>query len=182
MVGMEKIKIVLTILSIVIVVGPLAGVALLYRDNLSGLVFPPEVSNLENGQIGNVTVSDFVAPAIAGEPQYDPDTGALNVSLSFTNPLNNEISVDQFKADIKSKDQNIELGNVELAKPISIAPGENGIVDVIGNLSPELIKQIQTQYQDNGKVNIVFENIDAVVAGVSFHLDSFDAGSIQLPR
>jgi len=179
---MEKVKIALIILSIAIVIGPLAGMALIYRDNLAGMVLPPEISNMANGQIGNVTASNFVAPTLASEPQYNPNTGALSVSLSFTNPLSNQISVEQFSADIKSKDNNIPLGNISLADPINIAPGENGIIDVAGNLSPELINQIQTKYQDNGRVNVVIENIDAVVAGVHFHLGSFDVGSIQLQR
>jgi hypothetical protein len=74
------------------------------------------------------------------------------------------------------------LDNISLVEPINIAPGPNGIIDVEGNISPELINQIQTQYQDNGKVNIIIENINAEVGGIQFHLDSFDAGAIQLPR
>ena len=182
MFDMEKLKIALTLLSIAIVIGPLAGMALIYRDNLAGLVVPPEIINIANGQIENVTASNFVSPSLAGEPQYNPDTGALNVAFNFTNPLTNQISVDQFSADIKSKDNNALLGNISLVEPINIAPGENGIIDVAGNLSPELINQIQTQYQDNGKVNIIIENINAEVAGVQIHLESFDVGSIQLPR
>ncbi len=38
---MEKIKIALTIISIAIVIGPLAGIALIYRNNLADLVLPP---------------------------------------------------------------------------------------------------------------------------------------------
>ena len=182
MVDMEKVKIALTLLSIAIVVGPLAGMAFIFRDNLAGLIVPPEINNIVNGQIGNVTASNFVSPSLEGEPQYNPDTGALNVAFNFTNPLTNQISVDKFLADIKSKDNHALLGNISLVEPINIAPGKNGIIDVAGNLSPELINQIQTQYQDNGKVNIIIENINAEVAGIQFHLDSFDAGSIQLPR
>ena len=48
-------------------------------------------------QIGNVTASDFVSPSIVGDPQYNPDTGALNVAFNFTNHLTNQISVDKFQ-------------------------------------------------------------------------------------
>lgn len=40
---MDKVKIALTILSIAIVIGPLVGVAYVYRDNLLGLVVPPKL-------------------------------------------------------------------------------------------------------------------------------------------
>ena len=74
MVDMEKVKIALTLLSIAIVVGPLAGMALIFRDNLAGLVVPPEITNIANGQMGNVTASNFVSPSLASEPKYNPDT------------------------------------------------------------------------------------------------------------
>ena len=46
---MEKVKIALTLLSIAIVVGPLAGMAFIFRDNLAGLVFLPEINSIVNG-------------------------------------------------------------------------------------------------------------------------------------
>ena len=39
---MNKVKIALTILTIAITVGPLLGVVYIYRDNLVGLVLPPD--------------------------------------------------------------------------------------------------------------------------------------------
>jgi hypothetical protein len=184
---MDKVKIALTILSIAIVVGPLAGMLIIYRDNLAGLVLPPEIENATNGQVGNLAVSNFVAPTLASEPQYNPDTGAFNVDFNFTNPLSNQISVEQFSADLKSRDTNIDLGNIVLNQPIDIAPGENGIIDVGGILNQDTINQIKAQYEDTGYINVVLENVNAQVAGVSFHLDqldlgSLDIGSIQIPE
>ena len=46
---MDKVKIALTMLSILIVIGPLAGVAYVYRDNLLGLVVPPQIKSLVSG-------------------------------------------------------------------------------------------------------------------------------------
>jgi hypothetical protein len=48
--------------------------ALIFRDNLAGLVVPPEITNIANGQMGNVTASNFVSPSLASEPKYNPDT------------------------------------------------------------------------------------------------------------
>ena len=93
---MEKIKIALILLTIAITVGPLVGALIVYRDNLTELVFPPELKDVANGEIGNVAASDFEAPTITQEPRYNPDTGDFSVAFNFTNPLPNEISVDQF--------------------------------------------------------------------------------------
>ena len=56
---MKKLKIFLTLLSVVIIVVPVAFEVLLYRDNLLGLIVPPEMINLfnrdsRNGDGGNL--------------------------------------------------------------------------------------------------------------------------------
>jgi len=43
---MDKVKTALTLVSIAIIVGPIAGAVFLYRDNLLGLVVPPQVKSL----------------------------------------------------------------------------------------------------------------------------------------
>jgi hypothetical protein len=177
---MDKIKITLTLLSIAIVVGPLAGMAIIYRDDLSGLVIPPEIKNITNGEVNDSSPSNFVTPTLANDPQYNPDTGEFNVDFNFTNPLSNQISVEQFSADLKSSDTNIDLGHINLNQPINIAPGENGIIDVSGILNQDTINQIKAQYDQTGYVNVVLENVNAQVAGVTFHLDRLDLGSLDL--
>lgn len=182
---MNKAKIALTILSIAIVVGPIASVVLLYRDNLVGLVVPPEIKNLgENLSVNNSSSSPFIAgsnvqlPTLAGETQYNQETGAFSYPINFTNPLKTEISVDQISAQIQSKDNNAILGNISITQPIEIAPGQSGIINATGNLDPEAINQIKAQY--SGDVNnIALENVNIVVGGIQIHFDELDAGSLQ---
>ena len=178
---MEKIKIALVLLTIAITVGPLVGVLIVYQDDLTALVFPPELKDVANGEIGSIAATDFEAPTITQEPQYNPETGDFSVAFNFTNPLPNEISVDQFSAQVKSKDNNSLLGNINLAQPINIDPGENGIIDVVGNLDAATLEQVKAQYEQNGTINVILENVDATIAGVTFHIDQLDLGSIQLP-
>jgi hypothetical protein len=182
---MNNVKIALTLLSIAIVVGPLAGVVLFYRDNLVGLVVPPEIKNLDSGlSEGNLTNPQFIngsqfqLPTLVGEPQYNQETGAFSYPINFTNPLKTEISVDSMSAEIKFKDNNVILGNISITQPIEIAPGQSGIINATGNLDPEKVSQIKAQY--SGDVNnIVLENVNIVVGGVEMHFDELDAGSLQ---
>jgi hypothetical protein len=183
---MNKTKIALTILTIVISIGPLLGVVFIYRDNFMGIVFPPQIQDVINGNNnGNsgspfgATASDFQMPTISNQPQYDPQTGNFQLAVNFTNPLNSTISVDQFSAQIKDADNNALLGNISLANPINISPGENSIIDIAGNLSQDTINQIQAQYGQNP--NIALENINVVIAGITLHLDELNIGQIQLP-
>lgn len=177
---MDKVKIALTVLSIVIIVGPIAGVVLAYRDNLLGLVVPPEVNSLVNGN-GNFTESQFKPPMPVGEPQYNPDTRTFTFPFNFTNPLKNEISIDQLSAEVKSKENNVTLGTVSINEPIKISPGETAIINVTGGWTQEAINQLKAQYSENSNINVALENVNVVVGGVKVHMDEIDAGSIQLP-
>ena len=79
---MDKVKIALTILSVAIVVGPLIGIAFVYRDNLLGLVVPPQIKSLINGGDSNGLTSvgsQFQMPTLVGDPQYNAQTGAVAV-------------------------------------------------------------------------------------------------------
>jgi hypothetical protein len=178
----DTVKVVLTVLSVVIVVGPLAGLALIYRDNLAGLVLPPEAGRMVNGDVSGVVASGFVPPSLVGDPQYNSTTGAFNVSFNFTNPLANSVSVENFSASLKSSVNNAFLGTIELSKPINVSPGKTAIIDVGGNLNATIINQISNQYQQNGHIPLNIEKADATVAGVRFHVENLSIGSIQLPR
>ena len=65
---MDKVKIALTVLSILIVIGPLVGVAYVYRDNLLGLVVPPQIKNMVNGgdSTGAQSQPEFQTPQLVG--------------------------------------------------------------------------------------------------------------------
>jgi hypothetical protein len=183
MMNMDKVKVALTVLSIMLIAAPLLGVVYVYRDNLIGLVLHPEVTDMMNGNTNQTSpMGDFELPSVAGEPQYNSQTGAFNLAFNFTNPLTNDLSVDKFSATIKSRDNNAVLGNVALAEPISVASGENSILSVAGNLDQNTVNQLVSQYQGNRNLNVVLEDVDAIVGGIHFHLDQIDIGSITLPE
>ena len=181
-IGMDKVKIALTMLSIAIIVGPFAGVVYIYRDNLLGLVFPPEVNGLVNG---NFTESQFQPPMPAGEPQYNPENRTATFSFKFTNPLKNEISINQISAGVICKTHNVFLGNVSIDKPIKIGPGETDIINAYGTWTQEAINHFQAQHSgpEDDDINVAFEDLNVEVAGIKVHLDELpDVGWVPLPR
>lgn len=186
---MDKVRIVkisLTILSILIIVVPLVAEVYAYRDDLVGLVLPPQIRDLMNGGNSNgnsqqssqlaQAISNFQMPQPVGEPQYDPATGAFTYPFNFTNPLNTEISLNQFSAEVVGVN-NTPLGNVSI-KPVDVAPGQNAVVTVTGNLSQQAINELEAQYQ-NGNLDISLKNVNVNVAGISVHIDQIsDIGQI----
>ncbi len=181
---MDKVKFALTILSILIVIGPLAGAAYVYRDNLLGLVVPPQIKNMISGgdSTGPQSQPEFQTPQLVGQPQYNAQTGAFTVSFNFTNPLTNEVSIDNLSAEVQSEEGGFSLGNISLNQPIQITPGETSIINVSGILNQATISQLEAQNPGVNGINISLENLNADVAGVNVHMDQVNnVGQLQLP-
>ena len=180
---MDKVKIALTMLSILIVIGPLAGVAYVYRDNLLGLVIPPQVKSLVSGgnSAGSQSQPQFQTPQLVGQPQYNAQTGAVTVSFNFTNPLTNQISIDQLSAEVISED-GVSLGNISINQQIQMTPGETSTINVSGILNQNAISQFEAQNPGVSGINISLANLNVDVAGVNVHMDQVNnVGQLQLP-
>ncbi len=191
---MNKLKIALTLITIAIIVVPFSYVVIAYSGNLVGLVLPPQFSNLgqslEQNFGGNpsgsstspinITGSDFQVPQIVGTPQYDPTTGDFNIAINATNPLPNEISVEQLSVEIQSKDNSGLIGNISIPQVIDIQPGESAIINVEGVIPQQLYDQINSQNTGNIDINnILLKNLDVTVGGIKVHMDQIDPASIQ---
>ena len=180
------------ILSIAIIVVPLVAEVYAYQNNLEGLVVPPQISDLMNGgnsnngrngtagsqssQLAQSVIPNFQMPQAIGQPQYDPNTGAFSAPFNFTNPLNSQISIEQFSAEVVGAN-NALLGNVSIT-PVNVGPGQNAVITVTGNLSQEAVNQLEAQYQ-SGNLNVSLKNVNVNLAGVSVHIDQInDIGSI----
>jgi len=186
----DRVKFALSILSVMIIVVPLVVEVYVYKDNLEGLVLPPQIKDLmnggNNGNSGSFTypqssasssLPNFQMPQPVGQPQYDPATGAFNYPFNFTNPLSTQLTLTQLSAQVVTED-GTPIGNISIPQTISIAPGANSIITVAGNLNTEEVNQLAARYQ-SGNLNIALNNVNVVVGGVSIHMDHIDAGSIS---
>jgi hypothetical protein len=203
---MKKLKIFLTLLSVVIIVMPVAFEVLLYRDNLLGLIVPPEMINLvnsdsRNGDGGNLPNSSdnssslisgnndissllssgFELPKLVGPPQYNPDTNTLSLIFNFTNPLETSIAFDKLEAGIISHDDGVFLGNVSLAKPLRLEPGQTLDITVLDALSPETINYFKSNVIGQNSINVDFVNLNVDVAGITVQVDRQNIGNIPIP-
>jgi hypothetical protein len=177
--SLNKVKIALTLLSIGIIVGPLAGIMYVYRDNLVGLVFPPQVQSLlsgggSSGSQGSQLsqdLSDFKLSQSGEQLQYNPSTGVISYPFNFTNPLNTPISFDQMSAEVVSGN-NVSLGTLSI-QPTTIAPGANEIINATGNLSQSAISQL-AQNSGATNLNIGLENVNVDVGGVKVHINQIN--------
>jgi hypothetical protein len=189
---MNKVRLCLTVLTIAIMVAPLLVELALYRDNLMGLIIPPEISDIMNGggnsnggnsaaDNGGFINSDFEMPQQVGEPQYDPATKTVSFTFSFTDPLDNPVTVDTFQAGIVSHNDGVFLGNITIDKPITLVPGETVDITALGILSDDAINYFKAHAENQQPINIDLTNLNVDVGGIIVELDKQNLGEITIP-
>jgi hypothetical protein len=185
---MNKLKIFLTILSIAITVVPLMTVVYIYRDNLIGLVAPPELMSLTNGDGGNSVGSSilnpdtpFEPPQSVGEPTYDPNTRTATFTFNFTNPLKTPISIGELSAGINVHEDGFHLGDVNISQPVTFKPGQTELITAYGVLSSDAINYLKTQHAGASYINVDFTNLNLEVSGIKIQIDQQNVGNIPIP-
>jgi hypothetical protein len=193
---MKKLKIFLTLLSVFIIVVPIAVEVLLYRDNLLDLFVPPEITTLIEGgdgngavnreitgesDIGNLMNSGFELPQLVGEPQYNPETKTFSFTFNVTNPLQTPVSVNKLEAGIFSHDDGVFLGNVTLEEPLTLEPEQTMDITALAMLSNEAINYFKTNSNVKNSTNVDLVNLKVDVAGIIVQVDRQNIGDIPIP-
>ncbi len=169
-------------LSVAIVVVPLAVQFLAYKDNLLGLIFPPELANLANpSSSDNPVNTQFKMPELVGV-EYYRETRTANFTFSFTNPLKTEIGVEAFEAGVRCHDHGILLGDASIGDGLTLAPGETVDIVAMGQLSPEAVNHFLTQHANEDDVNIDFVNLNVEIGGIKIQVDEQNIGWIPIPQ
>jgi hypothetical protein len=179
---MNKTKILLTLLSVMIIVLPLAVQVLAYQDNLIGLIIPPEIANMANGSSNSSSIANlpFQPPQIVKEPEYNPET--KTATFTFTNPLKTEMSVKTLEAGVKCHDHDVMLGNVSIGDSLTLIPGQSVEIQALGQLSDEAVNHFLTQHASSNNVNVDFSNLNVEFGGVQIQLDEQNIGWIPIPQ
>jgi hypothetical protein len=90
---MDKVRLALVLITIAITLGPFLGVLIVYRNNLSELIIPPEMNQLLNGGQG---ISDVTGNTSGQSGQTDNQTSDIvsfiDSFLSGDGPMSGDIS------------------------------------------------------------------------------------------
>ena len=174
---MDKVRLILTVISIVIVVVPIVGVVLMYQNNLLGLFIPPQaneiIDSLSNSGGNNVT-----PPEIVGEPQYDPASRTFTLSFQFKNPLPVDVTVKSMSGNIVCDADNFPLGKATLSKPVSMGAGETAIVTVKGTWTDAAISHFQTAHKGEKTVTVDLVDLAVDASGITVQTGE----RIQIPN
>jgi hypothetical protein len=179
---MGKIRLLLTVITIVIVVIPLLGIFLAYQDNLLGLFIPPELTEMADDLLGGYgdNESGFEPPAIVGEPHYDEASRTFAVTFEYKNSFPMDITVRSFTGNIECEEHRFPLGNASFSEPVSIDAGETGLITVFGTWTEEAINHFGTAHGNEQNVDVVLSDFAVDFSGIKLKLDQ--SPSMQVPN
>jgi hypothetical protein len=170
---MDKIRLLLTVITIVIVVIPLVGMLLAYQNNLLGLFVPPEITEIADDLMGGDVDNGpgLEPPTMVGEPQYDEASHTFAVTFEYKNSFPIDIIVKSLTGNIECEEHRFPLGNASLSEPVSIDAGETGTMTVLGTWTDEAVNHFATAHADEENVDVVLLDFAVDISGIKLQLD-----------
>jgi hypothetical protein len=168
---MDKVRLILTVISIVIVVVPIVGVVLMYQSNLLGLFIPPEANEIIDtlSNSGGGSEGPMLEPV--GEPQYDPANRTFAQTLQFTNTFPFDITLNSMSGDAQCAAHGFHLGTITLDKPVSIDKGETKTITILGTWTEDAITHFQTAHAGEEMVDANLVGFTVDVKGIQVQMD-----------
>ena len=180
---MEKVRMVLTLVTIAIVVVPIVGMLLVYQGNLVGLFVPPEINQIaddfmDGGDGGNNGDNGpgLEPPKMVGDPVYDEATGTFSVSFEYTNTLPFDITVNSLTGNIECAEHHFTLGVASLSEPVSIAQDETELLTIVGSWTDDAISHFGTAHSNEQNVAVILSDFTVDISGIQLQLDPNQLG------
>ncbi|MDR2700328.1 MAG: hypothetical protein LBC12_05940 [Nitrososphaerota archaeon] len=185
---MSKVKLFLTMISILIVVIPITVQVIIYRDNPVDLILPPTFAALLNGgtdDLSTVDVVDFAGmsfslPFLSEEPVFFQNN-TIKLIYTFTNPLDGKITITTMDAKMVCTDHKFKLGDTFI-EPATLEPKQTINFNVYCILSTTAIEHIATHHQGQDSINTEFENFSVDLTDIKIIMPHRKLGSIQIPQ
>ena len=170
---MDKIKLILTLITIAITVVPIVGVLLTYQDNLVGLFVPPEINDIADKFSGGGGGGGSDGPQVepVGPPEIDPVSGTIRQSIEFKNTFPLDIRLKSMSGDVQCVEHGSNVGVASLEDSVSIPAGETGIVTLIVTFTDEGINHFKSEHVGEETVEVVLVNVGVDISGIQIGLD-----------
>ena len=182
---MDKIRLLLTVITIAIVVIPIVGMLLAYQGNLLGLFIPPEVNEIADDLLGGDgdNGSGMEPPTMVGEPQYDEASHTFSVTFQYKNSFPMDITIKSLSGNIECAEHRFLLGNASLSEAVGIDAGETGTLTVFGTWTEEAIDHFENEHEHEEFVDVVLVDFAVDFSGIQIQFDQSQMKqTIQVPN
>ena len=170
---MDKIKLILTLITIAITVVPIVGVLLTYQDNLVGLFVPPEINEIADKFSGGGGGGGSDGPQVepVGPPQYDPVSGTIRQSIEFKNTFPIDITLKSMSGNVQCVEHGFDLGVTSIEDPVSIPVGETRTVTLLVNWTDGAEGHLKSLHATEENVEVTLVNVGVDISGIQISLD-----------
>ncbi len=172
---MQALGILLVLINVATIAGPVVGVAIVYNDNLTALVIPPELTQLLNSTIalGNqATLAQVV------DLHIDNNSRIMTLTVDFTNPLNYTLSLNSFSANVECYEHNYPLGYLNLTNPIPLPAAQTTQVDFVCTWTSSAENHFQTSHPGATTIDLNLVGLVINVNDVNLAMSE----PIEIPR
>ena len=184
---MQALSIVLVLISIGTILGPVGAVVIIYHNDLTQLVIPPQIRDILNG-------NSTIIPSIGQSDNGNSDTGGLmtpvlvsatsNVAaqsftgiFNVTNPFNYNLTLNSFSSDVEVSQDNIPAGSFSLSNPVTVNAGETSQLTITGHWTQAAQDYITNIYSAGAtSVDISVSNVAININGITIQ----SAGTIHV--
>lgn len=185
---MSKLKLFLTIITILIAVVPITVQVIRYNDNPINLILPSSISEILQGGIDDLANADefhfagktFPLPMLTGDPILSKDN-TVELTYNFTNPLNGEITITSMNAELVCTEHKFKLGDVFI-EPATLESNQTIDLDVTCILTSQAIEHIKTQHKGQTSIQTEFENFSVDLLDIKITMPHRKMGTIQIPQ
>ncbi len=166
---MDKVRLLLTTITIIIIVVPIFGIIIAYRNNPQELFVPRELNELASTLLsGNESSSTgFPTPAITGPIEYDPTTRSATFTFEYTNSFPIGITLNSLSADVDCATHGTSLGTASLRDPIWIGSGETKTVAVVSVWTDTALAHFLNQHRGQNAIDVDLMNLKVNAGGLS---------------
>jgi hypothetical protein len=166
----------LIVLNVATILGPIAGVAVIYQSNLDEMVIPPQIQTIINGGSGgNGNTADQIS-IFTDKPLELPqfvsasaDTMARSASivLNFTNPFNFDLNLNSIGANIFCAEHNFALGHASLEQPVVLSADKTSDITIVCDWTVEAENHFLTDHPEASSIDVNVKELTINVNGIT---------------
>lgn len=181
---MNKIRLILTLVTIAIVVIPIVGMLLVYQGNLLGFFVPAEITELADSLMngGGSNGLGLEPPTMVGEPVYDEATRTFSVTFEYKNSFPIDITFNSLSGNIECAEHRFPLGNASLSERVIIDAGETGMLTVLGSWTEDAISHFGNAHENEENVEVILADLAVDISGIQIQMDENQIGEMQVPN
>lgn len=117
---MELLGIAFIVITIGAIAVPFAGIIMLYSDDLSELIIPPEI---EETLSNSIDIEELQLPQYVSS-SFDTSTRTGQAIFNFTNPFEFNLTINSISSDLQCIDHGFPVGDATLDDQVQINDGE----------------------------------------------------------